>query len=69
MNFRGSPNVQGKRKTYFNSKHGLTRMKKQMVLEIRLLAESPVADVALKRPSSSVHVHVRLEVARSRKRL
>ena len=35
-----------------------------MVLEICLLAESPVADVALERPGASVDVGVGLEVTR-----
>ncbi len=34
-----------------------------MVLEIGLLAESPMADVALEGPGARVHVRVRLEIA------
>ena len=40
-----------------------------MVLEIGLLAEPAVADVALEGPRARVHVRVRLEVARRRERL
>lgn len=40
-----------------------------MVLQIRVLAESPVADVTLERPRPVVHVHVRFEVAGRRERL
>ena len=40
-----------------------------MILEVGVFAEAAAADVALERPRSAVHVHVRLEVARSRERL
>ena len=40
-----------------------------MVLEVGLLAEPAVADVALEGPRARVHVRVRLEVARRGERL
>ena len=47
----------------------LTRVEEEVVLEVGLLAEPAVADVALEGPRARVHVRVRLEVARRRERL
>lgn len=40
-----------------------------MVLEVRLLAESPVADVTAVRPGAVVHVHMRAQVPGGREGL
>lgn len=40
-----------------------------MIFQIRVFAESPVADVTFKRPRAVVHVHVRFQIARRRERL
>ena len=47
----------------------LTRVEEEVVLEVGLLAEPAVADVALEGPRARVHVSVRLEVARRGERL
>lgn len=39
-----------------------------MILQVRVLAEPPVADVALEGPGTIVDIHVRLEISRSRER-
>ncbi len=44
-------------------------VQQQMVLEVRLLREAAVADVALVGPRPVVDVHVRLEIPRRRERL
>lgn len=46
-----------------------TCVQEQVVLEVGVFAEAPVADVAFERPRAVVDVHVRLEVARRRERL
>lgn len=43
-------------------------MKKEVITQISLLAESSVADVTMERPTAIVNVHVRLEVSGSRER-
>ncbi|KAH3841551.1 hypothetical protein DPMN_115017 [Dreissena polymorpha] len=40
----------------------LTGVEQQVVLEVRLLAESPVADITAIRPRSVMHVHMRAQV-------
>ena len=40
-----------------------------MILEVGLLAESPLTDVTLERPRASVNVHVGFQVAGRGKRL
>jgi hypothetical protein len=40
-----------------------------MILEVGVLAESPIADVAFKGPRTVVNIHVRFEVPRCRERL
>lgn len=47
----------------------ITCMEEEVVLEVGVLRKAPAADVAPERPRPVVHVHVRLEVARGRKRL
>ena len=42
----------------------LTGMELQMILQVSLLAETAVADLALERPAPRVDVHVALQVAR-----
>lgn len=44
-------------------------MQKQVVLEVGVLAESPVAEVATVRPGPTVDVRVTLQVTGSRERL
>lgn len=54
---------------YFALVWFITRVNVHVILEIRWLAESPIADLTLKRPASIMHVHVRLEIARCRETL
>ena len=44
-------------------------MQQEVILEVGLLAEPPVADVTLEGPRAGVHVRVGLEVSRRGKRL
>ena len=47
----------------------LTCVQQQVVLQVGLLAESPVTDVALVGPRAAVHVHVRAQIPGGRERL
>ena len=47
----------------------LTCVQEQVILEVGVLAEPSVADVALEGPGPIVNIHVRFEVPRRRERL
>lgn len=49
--------------------NSLTGMQEQVVFQIRVFAESSVANVTLKRPRTVVHVHVRFQISGCRERL
>lgn len=49
--------------------NSLTGMQEQVVFQIRVFAESSVADVTLERPRPVVHVHVRFQISGRRERL
>ena len=40
-----------------------------MIFKVRLLAETPLAYVAFKRPSARMYIRMRLEIPRGRERL
>lgn len=47
-----------------NSADKLTRMKQNVVFQVRLLAESPVANLALEGPGPIMDVHVAAKITR-----
>lgn len=47
-----------------NSADKLTRMKQNVVFQVRLLAESPVANLALEGPGPVMNVHVAAKITR-----
>lgn len=47
-----------------NSADKLTRMKQNVVFQVRLLAESPVANLALEGPGPVMDVHVTAKITR-----
>lgn len=47
-----------------NSADKLTRMKQNVVFQVRLLAESPVANLALEGPGPVMDVHVAAKITR-----
>jgi hypothetical protein len=54
---------------YKNTNVFLTCVQEQVVLEIGVFAETPVADMALEGPGPIVDVHMRFEVSWCRERL
>lgn len=47
-----------------NSADKLTRMKQNVIFQVRLLAESPVANLALEGPGPIMDVHVAAKITR-----